>query len=82
MARILATLVDSEELRYPLKLLHREKPDFELQIAGQSIGVECVEAVAEEWKKITAMRDRGSPDALIFTPMLRPAIELSATVSA
>lgn len=72
MARVLATLAESPELQYPLNLRHREKPDFGLRLGERSLGVECVEAVPEEWNKIAAIRDKDFPDALVFLPMLKP----------
>lgn len=72
MARVLATLAESPELQYPLDLLHREKPDFSLSVGGRAIGIECVEAVPEEWNKIAAIRDANFPDAPVFLPMLKP----------
>ena len=72
MARVLATLAESPEIRYPVGLQHREKPDFSLQLNECCVGVECVEAVPEEWKRIAAIRDKEFPDAVVFLPMLKP----------
>lgn len=72
MARLLATLADTELLDFPLRVEHREKPDFALHLPTSCIGVECVEVTSPEWQEIQVLRERESPDALIFTPMLRP----------
>lgn len=72
MARVLATLAEEPDIRYPVNLLHREKPDFALRLSDCCVGVECVEAVSEEWKHIAAIRDEEFPGALVFPPMLKP----------
>lgn len=72
VARLLSTLADSDFLQYPLRLEHREKPDFGLFSAGSAVGIECVEATHEEWAQIQAVRDRDFPEELVFLPMLRP----------
>lgn len=72
MARVLATLAEAPEIRYPIRVLHREKPDFALCLNDSCVGVECVEAVSEEWKRIAAIRDKEFPGALVFPPMLKP----------
>lgn len=72
MARLLATLADSDKLDFPLRVEHREKPDFALYMPNRSIGIECVEAVSDEWKQISAIRDKDFPDKLIFTPRCTP----------
>lgn len=72
MARLLSTLSSSSVLKFPLKLDHQDRPDFALQIADQKIGVECVEAVPEEWAQIQAIREQDFPDYWISPPKLRP----------
>jgi len=71
-ARLLSTLAETDLLTYPLRLQHREKPDFGLFGPTASVGIECVEAIHEEWAQIQAIRERDFPEALIFLPMLRP----------
>lgn len=71
-ARLLSTLAETGLLSYPLRIQHREKPDFGLFSAGGAIGIECVEAIPQEWAQIQAVRAKDFPQALIFLPMLRP----------
>lgn len=71
-ARLLATLAQTDMLAYPLRLEHREKPDFGLFFSDSAIGIECVEAIHPEWAQIQAIRERDFPDALVFLPMLSP----------
>lgn len=69
MARLLSTLSGSPLLRFPLRVGHRDGPDFAVQFGEQKVGVECVEAVPEEWAQILAIRDKDFPEAMIFLPM-------------
>jgi hypothetical protein len=71
-ARLMSTLAETGLLTYPLRLQHREKPDFGLFMPSASVGIECVEAIHEEWAQIQAIRERDFSDALISLPMFRP----------
>jgi len=71
VARLMSTLAEADLLSYPLRIRHREKPDFGLYMPGTAVGIECVEAIHEEWAQIQAIRERDFPEALIFLPMLR-----------
>lgn len=42
----------ADELVYPLRVHSSERPDFLIQGPGQSIGVECMEVVPEELKRL------------------------------
>lgn len=71
MARFLATMASLNLLRYPLKLVHGDKPDFLLQIESEQFGIECVEAVAMESYAIRAIRERKYPEAWESIPTFR-----------
>lgn len=70
-ARLLSTAAESDLLSYPLRIQHREKPDFGLFSSETAVGIECVEAIHQEWAQIQAIRERDFPDAMISVPMLR-----------
>lgn len=72
MARFLATIAESKLVCYPLTIEHRDKPDFALRHQNGEIGVECVEAVPDEWYRIQEIRDRDFPDALNFGQHFQP----------
>ncbi|SDO54857.1 hypothetical protein SAMN05216213_101283 [Ectopseudomonas guguanensis] len=76
MARFLATTAESQLIDYPLTVTHRDKPDFVLQIASNLIGVECIEAVPEEWYEIEAIRGRKYPHAFNFGQKFEPGKKL------
>lgn len=71
-ARLLSTLADTDELTFPLEIAHTDRPDFTLTMAGTKVGLECTEAVSEEWAQIDAFRERDFPEAMVMLPMLRP----------
>lgn len=62
VALLLATLAD-RELGYPLSLVHRDRPDYQLEMDGRRIGVEHTEAVPENEAHRSALREQGhGPD--------------------
>lgn len=71
-ARMLATLANTPSLEYPLRVEHRDKPDFVIHYPTKEIGIECIEAVSDEWAHIDAIRERDFPDSAIMLPMLKP----------
>ncbi len=71
-ARLLSTLADTPLIEYPLRVEHRDKPDFTLNFPTKQVGIECTEAVSDEWAHIDAIRERQFPDSMIMLPMLRP----------
>lgn len=72
MARFLATSIDSKRLEYPLSVEHCDKPDFVLQFATKRLGIECVEAVPQEWYEIQSLREKHFPEAFNFGQMFKP----------
>lgn len=72
MARLLATLVKASRLAFPLELVHGEKPDFTLSLAGVELGAECVEAVPPEHYHIEDIRERLYPTAMNFGQKFEP----------
>lgn len=72
MARFAATAAQKGWLNFPCDLVHSEKPDFLLRLAGLEIGVECVEAVPTEHYQIEVLREKNYPDALNFMQHFEP----------
>lgn len=75
MARFLATAASAGRLDYPLDVVHGEKPDFLLRLAGVEVGAECVEAVPSEHYHIEALREKLYPDAMNFGQRFDPGEE-------
>lgn len=74
MAYLLATKAESL-LSYPISVIHREKPDFAIIQQNMHIGVECVEAVPEEWYEIQAIRERKHPDSITYGHHYKPGVK-------
>ena len=72
MARLLATMAKAGQLEFPLDLVHGEKPDFTLSLAGFELGAECVEAVPPEHYHIEDIRERLYPGAMNFGQKFEP----------
>jgi len=72
VARFLASFAEDPLLRYPIRVEHRDKPDFVVTLADRRVGIECVEAVPEEWYEISAIRERHFPEALVFGQIFHP----------
>lgn len=73
-ARMLATLSESSSLAFPLIVEFRDGPDIALHMPTESVGVECIDAIAEEWAEILDLKAREYPKAVIFLPRLRPGV--------
>jgi hypothetical protein len=75
MARFLATAASAGRLSFPLHVVHGEKPDFLLRLAGVEVGAECVEAVPPEHYHIEDLREKHYPDAMNFGQQFDPGEE-------
>lgn len=58
IAHLMASL-PSEEMTYPLKLHHQERPDFLLTMENREIGIEVTEAVPENHVRASIFREMG-----------------------
>lgn len=65
ICRLLSTLAAGDALSFPLSIVHCDKPDFLIDEAGTSIGVEVTEAISEQFAKYCALAEREFPDAYI-----------------
>lgn len=72
-ARFLATFANADLLTYPIDVQHADRPDLTISTNGKRIGIECVEAVPEDWYEIEALRERHFPEALNFGQIYYPA---------
>lgn len=51
----LATYLNENKLRFPLKTIHRDKPDFYLKSGESEIGIECTEAIPKQYAWAAAL---------------------------
>ena len=75
MARFLATAAKSNRLAFPFAVVHSEKPDFLLRLAGLEVGAECVEAVPKELYQIEVLHETHYPEAMNFGQRFEPGEE-------
>jgi hypothetical protein len=66
MFRGLATWAEEDILSYPLELFHQDKPDFLLCYDGHKVGIECVEAVSQEWAATDALMESDGKHVSLF----------------
>ena len=72
IAHFLATLPTSR-LLFPLRLIHRDKPDFVVEFLDSSIGIEHTEAVPENEAHAQFLREKeGLGPEVFFTPRAMP----------
>lgn len=72
ICRFLGSYASTPLLEFPLRLLKRERPDFELQMRDQSVGIEITSALPEEWAKIQAKSETVNEEGIVFPPRIRP----------
>ncbi len=69
--RSLATLARTDRLFYPLELVHNDKPDFWLHHGAYEVGIECSEAVSQEWSETDALLEREGRHVMLFEDNFR-----------
>lgn len=67
--RLLATWANADYLTYPIKLVHRDKPDFFLLHGEIEVGIEFTEAVSEKDAAIDALAEKMGKQAFLFVDM-------------
>jgi hypothetical protein len=59
MIQLLNTLLKERYVKYPLRLIHRDRPDFLLIMGNQRIGIEHTEAISENEAPKDSLREKG-----------------------
>ena len=73
MYRLLATIVNSKLLQFPLELHHHDRPDYHIKHGSLEIGVEVTEVVPENAKETYAFRQNKQVEGpLVFLKRYRP----------
>jgi hypothetical protein len=72
ICRLLATLNQQGRLRFPLKLIHGDRPDFELVQNRSSTGIEITEAISQDYAACLALAERTRPGITIDMSLFRP----------
>jgi hypothetical protein len=72
MAHLLSTLMGAGIAKYPVRLIHRDRPDFLLYMGEQRIGIEHVEAISENEARRKVLRERGHGPEVHFISHKKP----------
>ncbi len=72
IAHMLSSLLDKNRFLYPIKLIHRERPDFLLETNGILIGIEHTEAVPQNEAHKTVLRDKVDGPEVYFISRHQP----------
>jgi len=66
ICRLLATLSENNLIiEYPLKLYHRDRPDFNLKFETKSIGIEVTEAIQQDYAEAVAITEKEDLETII-----------------
>ena len=65
VCRWLSTYSESWHCAYPLMVTHRDKPDFSIKVSDKTIGVECTEAVTQDYAHVSAIIEGQDIDNVI-----------------
>ncbi len=66
VCRFLATFADATFLRFPLTIVHRDRPDFLLNMGNHKIGIEVTEAIPEDEARASALAQHREYNELSF----------------
>lgn len=66
ICRFLVAFADSNLLSFPIRLVHRDKPDFLLELAQGKVGIEVTEVVPKNYAAINAYRDHKEIEGPFF----------------
>lgn len=61
----LSTFAQSLHCAYPLKVTHRDKPDFLIEMPGKEIGAECTDAIQTDYRHVLSIVERQVDDTVI-----------------
>ena len=59
IAHLLSMLMKADLITYPVKLIHRDRPDFMLSMGNRRIGIEHTEAISQNEAHKAVLRQRG-----------------------
>lgn len=65
ICRLLSTLAQTDKLEFPITAVHRDRPDFLIQVENTSIGVEVTESIFQQFAAFSALAEQEYPNALL-----------------
>ncbi len=63
--RFLSTFAKESQFAFPLKLTHVDRPDFRVIMNSRTIGIECTQALSEQFARARSLREQHCPDVWI-----------------
>ncbi len=70
MCRFLASFAETGLFDYPVRIVHRDRPDFVLTTASGCIGIEIVEAIHPLAAEVDFIAEKINPSGVRFVPSL------------
>lgn len=71
IVHFLLTYLNEKKLRFPLSLIHRDKPDFYLEFDNREIGIECTESIPEQCAWAQALWEKHFPNGFFKRDFFR-----------
>ena len=65
VCRWLSTFAQTLHCAYPLKVTHRDKPDFLIEMPRKEIGAECTDAIQMDYRHVLSILERQGNDTVI-----------------
>jgi hypothetical protein len=62
VCRWLSTFAESPHCAYPLKVTHRDKPDFLIEMPGNETGAECTDGIHKDYRHVLSIVERQKDD--------------------
>ena len=67
--RFLSTLATTKLFSYPIEVIHRDKPDFQINTSNKQFGIEITESIPEKYAHTFALAEKYFPNANIEASM-------------
>lgn len=71
-ARFLSSYARSSLIKYPLKVITRDRPDLLLSMPDSRVGIELTEAVPTNWARTSALHGHRGYENVMFIPHCAP----------
>ena len=68
---LLIALADTHHIKYPVKAIMADKPDMEVILGRDKVGIEITEAVPEDYVRALVIAKRKYPDAIVDRSLFR-----------
>lgn len=69
--KLLKTLKEYGKVKFPICLINRERPDFELKMDVESFGVEITEVINTDYAKTLSLPEASSDDSIVDVSLFK-----------